>query len=675
MKPAFLVEPGAPLVGRLRVPGDKSVSHRAVIFGGLAAGETRVSGFLAGADCNASLAAMEQLGATVTRTGDGTLKIAGRAGRLLPPAEPLDLGNAGTGLRLLAGVLAGQDFTAILTGDRSLCSRPMSRIIEPLTLMGAEITSEAGRAPLTIKGRRSLQPVDYQLPVASAQVQSAVLLAGLAAEGKTRVRCAEPVRDHTLRMLSAMGAAIEADDDAVVVTGPSTLQGTDVEVPGDFSSAAFFLGLAAAVPGADLTVEQVGVNPTRTGFLTLLELMGADLELRNQRVSGGEPLADIRVRGRRLQGIEVPPSEVVRSIDEFPILFVVAALAHGRTRVTGASELRVKESDRLATMARALAGLGAAVQESEDGLVIEGRGQLGGGEVSSGGDHRVAMAMAMAGQAASKPVRVFDVGNVGTSYPGFVRDASAVGLKIKQIGGKGEADLVERNNEVPVIAVDGPSGSGKGTISRLLASALGWHLLDSGALYRLTALVTLDAGADPSDEAAVAALAAELDVRFTTDEQGNEQILLAGQDVTRRIRSERCGEAASKVAPLRKVRRALNGLQLGFRRPPGLVADGRDMGTVVFPDAALKIFLTASAEERAERRYKQLKEKDIGVSLAALREEIAARDERDQTREVAPLVPAEDALIIDTTGVGIEDVFQRLLDEAKQRFSFEPSTS
>lgn len=668
MKSRYVVQPGGALVGRLRVPGDKSISHRAAILAGLADGESRISGFLTGEDCMATLAAMEQLGAVVSRAPGGEIRIQGRAGRLRAPDTVLDLGNSGTGLRLLAGVLAGQDFSATLSGDASLRSRPMGRIVKPLAQMGAAISSNNGCAPLEIRGCQTPRAIEYQLPVASAQVQSAILLAGLNAKGTTRVISPAPVRDHTVRMLKALGAPVTQESDAVALAGPVTLRAGRIDVPGDFSSAAFFMGLAAALPGSDLTISGVGVNPTRTGFLRLLRLMGADIDVRMLAPQGGEPVADIRVRGRMLTGIEVPPDAVVCSIDEFPIFFVVAALARGTTRVTGASELRVKESDRLAVMARALKRLGVRTIESEDGLEIEGGRPIIGGEVDSGGDHRIAMAMAMAGQVADQPLIVLDVANVATSYPEFIQDAAALGITIG--GGQvTEQAMTSGGQRVPVITVDGPSGSGKGTVSRMLADALGWHLLDSGALYRLTALAALDAGVDPADEQAVAELAASLDVRFAVDQQGCEQILLSGQDVTRRIRSERCGNAASKVAPLRAVRRALNGLQHGFRKAPGLVADGRDMGTVIFPDAEVKIFLTASAEERAERRYKQLKDKDIDVSLAALRDEIATRDERDQTREIAPLVPAEDALIIDTTGVGIEDVFKGLLDEVKERFA------
>ncbi len=668
MSARFLVNPGAPLSGSLRVPGDKSISHRAVILGGLATGTTAVEGFLESADCLATVGAMRQLGAGISKTGDGRLLIKGCSGRLARPDEALDLGNAGTGIRLLAGLLAAQDFSSVLTGDASLRARPMRRVIEPLEMMGATILSTAGKPPLKIRGRAPLRAIDYVLPVASAQVQSCLLLAGLFAEGETRITEPAPLRDHTERMLAAMGVAIKRDGATTMIRGGQSLRGIKIRVPADFSSAAFFIAMAAAVPGAKVFLPDVGVNPTRTGMLDILATMGADIRLSKQRDVGGETVADITVRGRRLQGIDVPPSLVARSIDEFPVLFVAAALAKGRTTVSGAAELRVEESDRLATMANGLRALGADLEERPDGMIIHGGVGLRGGEVNSAGDHRVAMALSLAGMVASGPVTVADVDNVATSYPEFARHAKMLGLDIELNSSIPAATVEQSTDKIPVIAVDGPSGSGKGTISRLLAEALGWHLLDSGALYRLTALAALDAGVDPGDEQAVARLARDLDVQFETDQGGQERILLAGSDVTRRVRSERCGAAASRVAPLAAVRAALSDLQLSFRRAPGLVADGRDMGTIVFPDAGLKIFLTASPQERAERRYKQLKEKGLGVSLAALREEIAGRDARDQSREIAPLVPAEDAMIVDTTGVGIDEVFESVLAEARNRF-------
>lgn len=430
MTARFLISPGASLRGTLRVPGDKSISHRAVILAGLAEGTSHVAGFLESADCLASLRAMRMLGVNIEAGSAGELAITGRAGSLLAPATILDLGNAGTGMRLLAGVLAGQDFAATLSGDSSLQSRPMQRIIDPLALMGAQIDSDSGRAPLVIRGRRPLKAIDYAMPVASAQLKSCLLLAGLFAEGTTVVREPASCRDHTERMMTAMGAPIDREDGAVSLAGPATLKAIDIEIPGDFSSAAFFIAIAAASPGAHLSLLGVGVNPTRTGMLDILAEMGARITLEQPREIGGEPVADLTIEGRELTGIDVDPGLVPNTIDEFPVLFVAAALARGRTRVSGAGELRVKESDRIAAMARALEVLGVRVEETRDGLVVYGAGKFTGGIVESCGDHRVAMALALAGAAAREPIVVCDIENIATSYPQFAAHAADIGLKI-----------------------------------------------------------------------------------------------------------------------------------------------------------------------------------------------------------------------------------------------------
>lgn len=430
MNTEFIVEPGGPLRGLATVPGDKSVSHRAVILAALAKGTSRISGFLESADCLATLAAVEAMGAEVARPAHGELSVTGTGGCLQAPDTALDLGNSGTAMRLLAGVLAGHAFECVLTGDSSLRSRPMGRVIEPLTAMGAHFRSNDGRAPLTIRGQRPLRPIDYSMPVASAQVKSAILLAGLFAEGCTTIREPATTRDHSERMLSAMGARVVCDGASRVLEGPAFLRATPLQVPGDFSSAAFFIAIAAAVPGSALTLSQVGLNPTRTGLLPILGEMGAEIRIENERVVGGEAVGDISVTGRRLRGITVDPRLVPLAIDEFPVLFVAAALAEGVTRVSGAGELRVKESDRLAAMATALLSLGVEVDEARDGLTVRGAGTLKGGRVESQGDHRVAMALALAGCAASGRIVVADVANVATSFPGFAEFANHLGTRI-----------------------------------------------------------------------------------------------------------------------------------------------------------------------------------------------------------------------------------------------------
>ncbi|MEJ2603203.1 MAG: 3-phosphoshikimate 1-carboxyvinyltransferase [Gammaproteobacteria bacterium] len=429
---SFRTLPGGAPAGIIRVPGDKSISHRSLMLGAIAEGETRVSGFLDGEDCLATLSALEAMGVRVERGDDDTLSIHGVGMQgLRRPAKPLDLGNSGTAMRLFAGLLGGQPFRCVLTGDASLRRRPMGRVIDPLTLMGVEIDSDAGRPPLVVSGRRALAAIDYLLPVASAQVKSAILLAGLYADGYTRVTEPEVTRDHTERMLTAMGADVRRSGAAVHLRGPARLEGIEIPVPGDLSSAAFFLVAGALAASEALTIRNVGINPTRTGVISILRSMGADIVIDDERQSGGEPVADITVRRSALQGIEVDPALVPLAIDEFPVLFVAAACARGDTVFTGIGELRVKESDRIAAMAEGLRALGVEVEETVDSARVRGRERLEGGRVDSHGDHRIAMAFAVAGVAADASVHIVDVANVGTSFPGFPETCRAAGVRIE----------------------------------------------------------------------------------------------------------------------------------------------------------------------------------------------------------------------------------------------------
>ena len=425
----------SPLRGDIRVPGDKSISHRSIMFASLAEGSSRITGFLEGEDSLNTLRAFRAMGVAIDGPRNGEIRIEGVGMHgLKAPEGPLDLGNSGTSMRLLAGLLAGQAFDVTLTGDRSLSKRPMKRVTDPLALMGAKVeTAEAGRPPLKIHGGRPLRAIHYDMPMASAQVKSCCLLAGLYAEGKTCVREPAVTRDHTERMLRAFGCEVEASDGVACVTGPARLQASDIDVPADISSAAFFMVGASIAPGSDLTLRHVGVNPTRTGVIDILRLMGADLALENETTVGGEPVADIRVRGARLKGVRVPESLVPLAIDEFPALFVAAACAEGETVVTGAEELRVKESDRIQVMADGLRALGVDARATADGMIIQGaggQGMLQGGQVDSHDDHRIAMAFAMASLRAGGDILVDDCDNVNTSFPGFAALAADCGLKI-----------------------------------------------------------------------------------------------------------------------------------------------------------------------------------------------------------------------------------------------------
>ncbi|WP_086617439.1 3-phosphoshikimate 1-carboxyvinyltransferase [Erythrobacter tepidarius] len=423
--------PLGPLRGTIRVPGDKSISHRALMFAGLAVGRSRITGLLEGEDVLATAAAMRQFGATISRGEDGVWIVDGvGVGSLLEPKTALDMGNSGTSTRLLMGLVASHAITATFIGDASLSARPMQRVIDPLSQMGASFEASAGGTlPLMLRGACPAVPITYRLPVASAQVKSAVLLAGLNTPGITRVIEPVPTRDHTERMLGGFGARLDVGEEngetVIAIHGEADLRPCDVTVPGDPSSAAFFMVAATLVPGSDLTIENVGLNPTRAGLLHVLRQMGADISEVNPREVGGEPVADLRVRHAQLSGVEVDPAIAPAMIDEFPVLFVAAALASGTTRTTRLEELRVKESDRLAAMAAALTAAGAQVVEHADGLTIRGTGGdplrgTGKAQVKSLLDHRICMSMAVAGLVSEGGVEVDDISPINTSFPTFM---------------------------------------------------------------------------------------------------------------------------------------------------------------------------------------------------------------------------------------------------------------
>jgi 3-phosphoshikimate 1-carboxyvinyltransferase len=428
----WLAAPGAPLRGRIAVPGDKSVSHRAIMLAALADGVTRIEGFLEGEDTRATAAIFAAMGVAIDAPAPGVRVVHGVGLHgLRAPAGDLDCGNAGTAMRLLAGLLSGQRFDSRLVGDDSLSRRPMGRVIDPLRAMGADIAGDAqDRAPLAIAGGRRLAGTAHALAVASAQVKSAVLLAGLYADAPTRVREPHPTRDYTERMLAAFGAAVSTGADGWIELrpGPALRSPGRIVVPGDLSSAAFFIVAACLVPGSDLVIGGVVLDPRRTGLIDTLRAMGASIEV-VPGPGGAGALVDLAVRHAPLRGVEVPPARVPDMIDEFPALFVAAALAQGSTRIRGAAELRVKESDRIGVMAAALRSLGARIDERPDGADIHG-GALSGGSVDSAGDHRCAMALAVAAQRATAPVRIADCANVATSFPDFVSLAGSCGMRL-----------------------------------------------------------------------------------------------------------------------------------------------------------------------------------------------------------------------------------------------------
>jgi 3-phosphoshikimate 1-carboxyvinyltransferase len=426
-KDCFVVRPGAPLSGRTTVPGDKSISHRSVMFGALAQGTTHVRGWLAAGDTEASLASIQALGVQVERHSKNELTIHG--GELKPSDKPLNLVNAGTGIRLLAGIMCGQPFESVLDGTEQLRRRPMKRILTPLQMMGANITAVDNRAPLTIKPAR-LHGIKYEMPVASAQVKSAILLAGLFAAGATAVVQPGPARDHTERMLRAMGVDIVTENNTIVLTPNGSLRPMDLTVPGDISSAAFLIVAALLVPGSDITLTGINLNPTRTGLLDVLKAMGGDITVTETGLEAGEPVGEIRVRHSVLKGTEVGGDVVVEMIDEFPILMVAALAAYGETVVRDAQELRVKETDRISVMAGELSKFGAEITETPDGFIIRGPQELTAATVEGHDDHRVSMSLSVAGLIADDETTVLDARCAGDSFPGFAETLAGLGVEI-----------------------------------------------------------------------------------------------------------------------------------------------------------------------------------------------------------------------------------------------------
>jgi 3-phosphoshikimate 1-carboxyvinyltransferase len=430
----FITSPATTLSGELKVPGDKSISHRSIMLGSLSRGITKVSGFLEGEDALSTLKAFQAMGVKIERDGDNvTIHGVGING-LKKPQGPLDLGNSGTSIRLMSGILAAQAFDCELVGDESLSKRPMGRVINPLKEMGAVIDSNDGKPPLKITGGQRLNAIHYDLPVASAQVKSCVLLAGLYADGDTCVTEPAPTRDHTERMLKGLGYQVRVNDNRMCLTGGGELTATEIQVPSDISSSAFFMVAAAIAPKADITLLGVNINPTRTGVIDILQLMGANLTLSNEREIGGELLADIRIKSSKLTGIHIPEKFVPLAIDEFPAVFIAASCAQGETILTGAKELRVKESDRIQVMADGLDILGIGNEVLEDGIKIQGGAfKEPTGVIESHHDHRISMSFAIASLRCNFPIEINGVDNVMTSFPNFVELANSAGLSIIEV--------------------------------------------------------------------------------------------------------------------------------------------------------------------------------------------------------------------------------------------------
>jgi 3-phosphoshikimate 1-carboxyvinyltransferase len=646
--------------GEIHVPGDKSISHRALILASQALGVTQITGLLEGEDVMRTKQVLMQCGVPISNPSSGVWQVSGGGiGGLHAPDAPLDMGNAGTAARLLMGLFTPYPYRLKIIGDASLSRRPMRRVTQPLALSSASFhTSENGGLPLTMQGAQHPLPIDYSLPVASAQVKSAILLAGLNTPGITSVH--EPVlcRDHTERMMGFFGIDLQIEPDAqtgriIKLTGQQaqTYQDRTFSVPADPSSAAFLIVAALITPHSEITLRNICMNKLRIGLFDTLKQMQADITYHNQHEIAGEAVADITIRTSALEAITVPASRAASMIDEYPILAIAAAFAKGQTRMCGLQELRVKESNRLAAIIDGLHACGVDAIEEGDDLIVFGRGRApkGGGHIACHHDHRIAMSFLVAAQYMQEPVSVDDISAIATSFPNFIKLMTDAGGVIHTDTTSIAATTAD---DRLVIAVDGPAASGKGTLARRLAEEFNLGYLDTGSLYRATGMRVLYAEKDPHD--VVAAIAAAKSVQ--------------DHDLSNpKIRSERVGKAASIVSAIPEVRDILLAYQQDFAaRAQGAVLDGRDIGTVICPNADFKFFITADIETRAKRRHKQLCEYGVEVAYESVKNDLLERDIRDSKRKAAPLKPANDAVVMDTTHLSANEAFADTLEHIRK---------
>ncbi|MEO8205719.1 MAG: 3-phosphoshikimate 1-carboxyvinyltransferase [Chthoniobacterales bacterium] len=660
----FKVKHAPTIETEITVPGDKSISHRAVMIASLSNGPCVITNFLAGEDCLSTMAAMEQLGVKIERHADQVV-IHGIQGQFKPPTKDIDCGNSGTTMRLLSGILAAQSFSSRLTGDPSLSKRPMRRVIEPLEKMGAKLrgNGEKGCPPLEIEGGK-LHGIEYRTPVASAQVKSAILLAGMLTEGDTTVIEPSLSRDHTERMLEYFLVRTKRDGNSVTIHGPQIPESRDFVVPGDISSAAFWLVAGAAQRGSRLLVKKVGLNPTRTAIIDVLIRMGARIREVVEDVENGEPSGTIDIKGANLNATVIEGDEIPNLIDEIPIIAIAGALAKGTTIIRDARELRVKETDRIAAICTNLRAIGVTVTEREDGMEIEGPATLRGARVDSFGDHRIAMAFAIAGLFCEGEMIIENVECVQTSYPNFYATLTEVQKGTSWLNRRtpviGQMPPAKKSGKTKVlvqkkaIAIDGPAASGKSSAAKAVAARLGYVYVNSGSAYRALTWKILDAGIDPKDSAAVAKLLQTLDLSFVVRAK-QTSVRINGEDAEPFLRGDTINKNVSLVASLTEIRDYLFERFRALRKSHDVIMEGRDIGTVVFPDATFKFYLDASPEIRNKRRADQ-GEKD----------EISKRDKQDSTRKTAPLSIATGATVIDTSKLSLAEVVDKILETIKE---------
>ncbi len=647
-----------PLSGKYAIPGDKSISHRSLIVASQLLGVSTIHNMLESEDVSRTAEALRACGVNITHSPREQVWVVEGVGigGLREAGDVIDMGNSGTSTRLLAGLFAPYPHVSVFTGDASLRKRPMKRVILPLEQIGVRFTANANQTlPLAMQGTASPLPITYHLPVASAQVKSAVMLAALNIPGITTV--IEPVatRDHTERMFAAVGIPVtcerQPDGMHIQVTGcpKLTYQDREMHVPGDPSSAAFLTVAALITEGSDMTLSHVCLNETRIGLYHSLIEMGANITFENKREVQGEPVADLRVRHSRLKGIVVPRERAPSMIDEYPILSVASACAEGKTSLLGLEELRVKESDRFNAIVEGLRACGVTVDVEGDDMVVHGAGKIpGGATIATHLDHRIAMSFLVLGLRAARPVTVDDISAINTSFPSFIALMREAGADISVASHLHMPLPLRRKSDARfVIAIDGPAASGKGTLARRLADHFDVAHLDTGSLYRAVALRLLAHQGDPNVEEDAVEAASSITVHDLSNP---------------RLRDEQVGNIASIVSVIPQVRAVLLDFQRDFaEEEAGAILDGRDIGTVVCPEALVKVFITASLETRAERRHKELQNQGIEVVYESVMRDLIARDRRDSERHAAPLVAAKDAIVIDSTHMSVDEVFAQVV--------------